>query len=315
MLDDECAAIVANFADAPPFETMTVEQARQMIMGFVPLMGPPEDVEAVEDRELATGGAPVKVRIYTPSTAAPRPAVVYLHGGGWVTGNVDLTDPLCRMVANRSGCTVVSVDYRLAPEHPYPAALDDAYEATAWLAAHGHEIGIDPNRIAVMGDSAGGNLAAGVTLRARERGGPAIRFQVLIYPSTAGHQPDTASHAEFGKGYIVSSADLEWFWNHYTSGVELEADSPARPLLVSDLSNLPPAFVLTNECDPLRDEGDAYAERLRVAGVSVEHRPYAGTMHGFFYMPAAVTKGREAIEEVSAAIRSTLDGERLGAQA
>jgi acetyl esterase len=307
-LDAECAAIVRQFADAPPIESMTVAQAREMIMGFLPLMGTPEDVAVVEDRELAAGGTPVNVRIYTPAAgSAPRPAVVYLHGGGWVGGNVELTDPLCRILANRTGCVIVSVDYRLAPEHPYPAALDDAYAATAWLATYGQEIGIDPSRIALMGDSAGGNLAAGVTLRARKLGGPEVRFQVLIYPSTAGFQPGTTSHAEFGKGYVLSSTDFEWFWNHYTNGVVLDADSPARPLFVRDLSNLPPAFVLTNECDPLRDEGDAYADRLRDAGVRVDHRPYAGTMHGFFYMPAVLSKAREAIDDVSAAIRAALD--------
>lgn len=305
-LDPDCAAIVASMADAPPFEAMTVEQAREMIMGFRPLMGEPEDVAGVEDRSLPGADAPVSVRIYSPATDAPRPAVVYLHGGGWITGDVELTDPLCRMLANRSGCTFVSVDYRLAPEHPFPAALEDAYVATAWLAEHGQEIDVDPGRLAVMGDSSGGNLAAGVTLLARERGGPQIALQVLVYPSVAGNAPDTSSHAEYGEGYIISTTGFAWFWNHYTHGVEPEAGSYAKPLHVEDLRGLPPAYVLTAECDPLRDEGDAYAARLADAGVSVDHRPYPGTMHGFLYMAAAVAKGRQAVDEIATTLREAL---------
>jgi acetyl esterase/lipase len=305
-LDADCAAIVSEFADAPPFEAMTVEQARELIMGYLPLMGEPEPVASVEDRALPGPDAPVAVRVYTPGAETPPPVVVYLHGGGWASGNIELTDPLCRILANRSGCAFVSVDYRLAPEHPFPAALEDAYAATAWIAEHGAEIGVDPHRLAVMGDSSGGNLAAGVTLLSRERGGPEIALQVLVYPSVAGNSPETSSHAQYGEGYIIGTRGFEWFWNHYTGGVEPEAGSYARPLDVEDLSGLPPAFLLTAECDPLRDEGDAYAERLAAAGVPVDHRPYAGTMHGFLYMPAAVAKAREAIDEISRTLRRAL---------
>ena len=253
-LDPECAAILEAMKDAPAFEDMTIDESRQMVMAFVPFMGPPEEVADVTDLKVDGAGGPVAVRVYTPAGAGPFPAAVYFHGGGWAMGNLDLTDPLCRMLTNRAGCVVVSADSRLAPEHPYPAALDDAYAVTTWVTGAGGTIDVD-GRVAVVGDSSGGNLAAAVCLVARDRGGPAIARQILVYPATAGFDPDTPSHAEYGEGHLITTAGFKMFWDLYTGGTDPGPGSYAAPLQAPDVTGVAPATVLTAECDPMRDEG------------------------------------------------------------
>lgn len=249
--------------------------------------GEPVEVGAVTDVAIpSTDGAEVPARIYRPDTSEPAPVLVWYHGGGWVIGDVETSDPTARKLCQRAGVVVVSVDYRLAPEHPHPAATDDAWAALTWVAEHIGAHGGDASRLAVGGDSAGGNLAALVAIRARDEGGPALRHQLLVYPATdltLGHR----SIEENGEGYFLTAATMRWFVDHYL-GTDRRHGDPAAPavspLFLEDLAGLPPAQVLTAEFDPLRDEGDAYATRLAQAGVPVDHVSGPGLVHGFFAM-------------------------------
>ena len=215
-------------------------------------------------------------------------------------------DSLCRSLANASGCMVASVDYRLAPEHKFPAAVEDAYSATKWIADNATDVNVDSRRIAVAGDSAGGNLAAAVSLMARDRGGPRILYQLLICPVT-NHAFDTASYSENGEGYWLTKEDMKWFWNHYLRTDQDGKNPYASPLLAENLTSLPPAFVITAEFDPLRDEGEAYAARLRKSGVPVKMTRYSGTIHGFINI-ADLRQSRVAIDEAAAELRGAFGG-------
>jgi len=303
-LDPQVQVLLDQLAAAGglPLEDQTPDQARAMFQGMTLLAGEPEQLAAVEDRQVPGPAGPVPVRVYTPSGgSAPRPLIVYFHGGGFVIGDIDSHDPSCRQLANAVGAVVVSVHYRLAPEHRAPAAAEDCYAVTAWVAEHADELGGDPARLAVAGDSAGGNLAAVVPLLARDRGGPAIKFQLLIYPVTdlTMTQP---SIDENGEGYMLTAAGLRWFYDHYL-GDGGDAKHPVHsPLFAADLTGLPPAHVVTAEFDPLRDEGEAYAERLRDAGVPVTVKRYDGLIHGFFGMGLVI----EAAKTASAEIATTL---------
>ena len=245
----------------------------------------PAPVGAVEDRSIPGPAGDLPVRIYHPDLDAQTlPALVYFHGGGHVIGNLDTHDAVARNLCNGAGCIVVSVDYRLAPEHKFPAAAEDAFAAVGWCAVHGAEIGIDPRRMAVGGDSAGGNLAAVAALMARDAGGPAIRLQVLVYPVTD-YACDTESYRTYSDGYgMLDAPSMRWFRDHYLRGDADRLDWRAAPLRAGDLTGLPPALVLTAQCDVLHDEGEAYARRLRAAGVEVEYRKARGLIHGFFTM-------------------------------
>ena len=310
-LDPQCQQLVQQFEamQLPAWADMTPDEGRALSKSFVSLMGEPEEVAAVEDRRIAGPAGTIGVRIFTPAGggSGPLPVLLYYHGGGFVFGDLDLVDPITRRLANRSGCIVVSVDYRLAPEHPFPAAAEDAYAALSWVAEHAPEIGGDPTRIAVSGDSAGGNLSASVSMMARDRGGPPVAFQVLIYPAVDSSlsQP---SYTENADAPILTRRDVEYFWGHYMSGGGDRTDPRVAPGLVDDLSGLPPAFVITAECDPLRDEGEDYGRRLNEAGVKTEVRRYDGMFHGFVWMPAAIDRGAEALDEIGAAVRSALGG-------
>jgi acetyl esterase len=265
-------------------------------------LGPSEDVARVEDHRVAVEGGHITVRCYTPAGSGPFPALIFFHGGGWVIGDIDTHDGICRSLANAGGCVVANVDYRLAPEHRYPVAAEDAFAATRWVAAQGVRIGVDARRLAVGGDSAGGNLAAAVTLMARDRGGPALAFQALVYPVT---QPglDTASYRECADGYLLTREGMRWFWNHYAPR-EADARQPyASPLLAGSLGELPAALVITAEYDPLREDGESYAAKLGEAGVSVTMTRYPGMIHGFFRMINFVDKAKAARDEVAAALR------------
>ncbi len=290
-------------AGVPPVEALTLEELRMAIAWRRSYAGLPETIAKVEDRTILSATGELPLRIYTPEGQAPFPVLVFFHGGGWTTGDLDTMDTPLRALTNRVGCVVVSVDYRLAPEHKFPAAIEDAYTATRWVAENASAVQGDPTRIAVGGDSAGGNLAAAVALMARERGGPFLIYQLLVCPVT-NHDFNTASYQENGDGYLLTKNSMVWFWNHYLKDEDDGRHPYASPLQAQDLSGLPPALVITAEYDPLRDEGEAYAARLQKAGVSVVIKRYEGMIHGFFEMAALLDTSRLAIEETAQALCS-----------
>jgi acetyl esterase len=259
-------------------------------------------VAAVEDMAAPGPRGDIPVRVYTPQGEPPFGVVVFFHGGGWCLGDCVTHDGLCRDLAAAGGALVVSVDYRLAPEHPFPAAVDDALAATRWAAAHAKALGGDPNRLAVAGDSAGGNLAAAVTHLARDAGGPALAFQLLLYPATD-LRAATPSFEENGTGYGAPAGFIRWLIGQYASADDV-LDPRASPLLAADFAGLPPAYVATGEYDPLRDEGEAYAERLAAAGVPVTLSRREGMAHGFMQWP--VSGARRALEDAGRALRRAL---------
>ena len=253
------------------------------------------------------GGPEVPVRVYRPAGAGPFPTVVYLHGGGFVLGNLDSHDLVCRHLCREAEVVVVAAAYRLAPESPFPAGLEDAFAVVEWASAHPDEVGGD-GQLAVAGDSAGGTLAAGVTLMARDRGGPAIDYQLLVYPSVSVDR-DWASMESFATGYYLEAEDMEWFHDCYFASDVHEANPYATPLAACGHADLPPATVVTAGFDPLRDEGVAYAEALEADGVEVTHRHYDDVIHGFLSMlaePARLERGHEAVADVSADLRDAL---------
>jgi len=284
---------------------LSVNEAREASAALTVLQGVPESVGSVENQILTGPGGVIPVRIYVPFGKGPFPVLVYFHGGGWVIGDIKSSDGFCRILTNAAGCIVVSVDYRLAPEHPFPAAVDDSYHATLWVATNASSFGGDPTRIAVCGDSAGGNLAAVVAQIARDCGKPTLQFQLLIYP-VIDAACDTPSYTENSEGYFLTRDIMLWFWNHY---VQRDADRNhpyASPLRASSLAGLPPASVITAEFDPLRDEGERYAELMHAAGVPVKLIRYDGMIHGFFTMSAMLDQGKIAIQQSAAALRTAL---------
>jgi len=289
----------------PPLEELSVPEARQRMANFKEIQAEPPPIATVEDRTLPGAAGALPVRIYTPQVALPAPLLVYFHGGGWTIGDLDVTDVPSRALAHATGGVVVSVDYRLAPEHRFPAALDDCYAATRWAAEHAAELGGDAKRLVVIGDSAGGNLAAAVALQAREQGGPPIAYQVLIYP-VIDYSFDRPSYRDNADGYLLTTAAMRWFWGHYLGDEADGADWRASPLRAADLSGLPPALIATCEFDPLRDEGEAYADSLRAAGVAVKLHRYAGMIHGFYWMSKVLPQAQELLDEIAAELQSAL---------
>jgi acetyl esterase len=273
-------------------------------------LGPGPKVADVEDLTVpasdGSDSASVPVRVYRPSDHAPLPVVVYFHGGGWVIGDVATHDAFARTMAVMSGCMIVSVDYRLAPEHKYPAALDDCRVVTQWALRHADQIGGNPARVALLGDSAGGNLAAAVCLAARDRGQPLPRFQALVYPVTD-YRFDTPSYRENADGYLLSRDAMRWFWDQYLPDPAQGAEPYASPLRAENLSGLPPALVITAGYDPLRDEGEAYARRLAEAGVPVELARYPGMIHAFIRMDALIDEAARAQRQIADALRRVLE--------
>jgi acetyl esterase len=289
----------------PPLHRQSVAQARAFHTGdAAALNGEAAPVAAAADRAVPGPGGDLPVRVYTPEGEAPFPIVVFFHGGGWVVGTLDSYDPLCRALAAAVPAVVVSVDYRLAPEHRWPAAAEDAYAATLWASRHAAELGGAQHRLAVAGDSAGGNLAAVVALGARDRGGPAIAFQLLVYPAldAAG---DTGSWRDYADGFYLTAAGMRWYWDHYLGGADGAAPD-ASPLRAAFLGGLPPALVVTADHDVLRDEGEAYAARLGEAGVAADVRRVEGVVHGFFRWRAVTGAADAALQESAAALRSAL---------
>ncbi|MFZ2043778.1 MAG: alpha/beta hydrolase fold domain-containing protein [Trebonia sp.] len=290
-------------AGGPPIWEMTPEQARAMVTANNEHIGPGPDVASVRDVVIPGQAGGIPARVYSPAPGAPG-VVVYYHGGGWVVGSVDGWDASVRALAVASGCDVVSVDYRLAPEHVFPAAADDAYDALEWAAG---ELA-DGRPVAVAGDSAGGNLAAVTALRARDLDGPALALQLLVYPVTDCDLDRTSYHEYDGAEFIVNRRDMAWYWDHYVPEPAARMNPYASPLRAPDMSGLPPLYLVTAEHDPLRDEGFAYADRMRAARVPVEHRHYGSQIHGFFSFVNLLDDADKAISEAGATIRAVAKG-------
>ena len=273
---------------------------------------PPTEVARVEDRSAPGPGGDIPVRIYWPQTpqadARSLPLVVFFHGGGWVICDLDTHDETCRTLANGSGAIVVSVDYRLAPEDRFPAAAEDAYAATVWAAEHAAELGADANRVGVAGDSAGGNLAAVVPLMARDKGGPPLRFQLLIYPVTdvSPARNDYPSKSDNGTGYFLTTEHMEWYRDKYLPEGDDGSAPYISPVRAADFAGLPPALVITAEYDPLRDEGETYARKLKEAGVPADVERCSGMFHGFFGLAMVLDGARAANERAATALRDAL---------
>lgn len=308
-LDPQVKGLLDAMAEnpGPRIIDLPVSEGREMYRGMaatLDLQGLP--IGKVEDRHIPGPAGEIPVRIYTPVAAGSDalPVLVYFHGGGWVIGDLETHDALCRTFANEAGVKVVAVDYRLAPEHVFPAAVDDCYAAVKWVEANGASIGIDVTRIAVAGDSAGGNLAAVVSQIAKAEKGPEISFQLLIYPVTD-TDVDTASYKANAEGYFLERDGMIWFFDQYL-GKGNRDDPRAAPLKAASLAGLPKAYVVTAGYDPLRDEGRAYADALKAAGVDTVHVNYEGMIHGFFNLQGAFDVARDAVKVASKALKDAL---------
>mgnify|MGYP001551949104 CR=1 FL=1 len=304
----------------PSLETIGVEAARQRCIEAFCSSEPPVKVKSVQDRilklddQLNRQGVKslsrdlppdrVPVRLYKPEGPAEMPVLVYFHGGGFVVNDLDTHDGICRRLADKGRCIVISADYARAPEHPYPEAVQQCYAVTSWVAEHAGEFGGDPDRVAVGGDSSGGTLAAGIALMARDLGFPRICFQVLIYPAVNHCTPGTPSYRQFGTGYSLTRPIMEWFYRLYL-GDTIDPDAPYLfPLRADDHTSLPPAHIVTAEYDPLRDEGEAYAERLKAAGIPVTEKRYRGMIHGFIVMHRSIDMGVQALSEIGNVLKN-----------
>ena len=306
-LDPQAQTVVDTIAalNLKPIKDSTPAEAREAMRTRTAGLGPVEDVPAVADHRVPVEGGEITVRLYAPAGVGPHPVLVFYHGGGWVIGDLYTHDGLCRSIVNAAGCAVASVDYRLAPEFKFPVAVEDSYTALKWVAANGPRLGLDAARLAVGGDSAGGNLAAVMALLARDRRGPRILLQVLVYPVT-NYDFGAKSYVENATGYVLTTEDMRWFWRHYLSREEQGQEVTASPLRAKSLADLPPALVMTAGCDPLRDEGDAYAARLRDSGVPVTLTQYPGMFHGFMRMTRILDQARAGLDEVATALRKAL---------
>ena len=288
----------------PPTYALSPESARERLKELFATKGEP--VDRVEDFSISGPAESIPVRLYAPAGEG-HPLLVFYHGGGWVVGDIETYDALCRALSNAADCAVLSIEYRLAPKHPFPAAVEDAYAALKWATNYAAQINCDPSTIAVGGDSAGGNLAAAVTLMSRDRDGPEIAHQLLAYPSVASPAVhEFPSYEENKEGYLLEGADIEWFLDHYLPKSVDYRHAYAAPLLAREYSGLPPATVLTAGFDPLRDEGREYAARLEASGVAVEHHEYEGMVHGFVSLLDQLDTAGEAVETIGEDLRMKL---------
>ncbi|HEY4280181.1 MAG TPA: alpha/beta hydrolase [Conexibacter sp.] len=311
-MDPDVRALMDGLAAGFPAlgeSVLDAAQARRMLAELPAPELEPLPVGRVEQRMVDGAEGEIPARVYWPhgvdgSSDEPLPLVVFFHGGGWVLCDLDSHDAACRNLASLAEVVVVSVDYRLAPEAPHPAGVEDAYAATCWAHAHAAELGGDPDRLVVAGDSSGGHFAAVVALMARDRSGPPIAYQLLIYPVTQ-HDFETASYVENGEGYFTTRRHMRWYWEQYLSG-GADVEDPYVSPLRADLADLPPAHVITAELDPLRDEGEEYARRLREAGVPTTARRYDGMFHGFFTFPQLLEAAQRANEREFGVLRSQL---------
>jgi acetyl esterase len=310
LLDPDAAAVYKAFREAgrPAYETLTPPEAREFYLAarFVSNPEPPE-LKSVDPLTIPAPQGSIPARIYTPNILRNAnglaPGLVFFHGGGWTIGNLDSHDVVSRKLADEGQLIVISVDYRLAPEHKFPAAVDDAIASTKWIAANSNRLGIDASRLVVGGDSAGGNLAAVVAISARDGNGPAIAAQLLIYPAVdfAMTHP---SHSEPETSILLTHSVIRWFRDNYLNGTADDGDWRASPARAKTLIGLPPAYVLTAGADPLRDEGDEYAARLKEAGVPVTYRHFSGQFHGFFTMGKLLQQANVAASEIGAWLRA-----------
>ncbi|MGA3397618.1 MAG: alpha/beta hydrolase [Acetobacteraceae bacterium] len=307
-IDPQIQALLDKGTGVPATNTLSVAEARAQYEARVALMASPAAIAAVNERHIAGPGGPLRLRIYRPYGNGPFPLLVFFHGSGFVLCSLDTHDGMCRNLCAGAGCVVVSVDYRLAPEHKFPAPLDDCLFATRWAVEHADELSADGGRVALAGDSAGGNLAAATALRVRDEGGPALRGQLLIYPVTDYYTPGTRSYRENSDGYGLTRDTMIWFWDHYLADAADAANPYASPLRAATVEQLPPALVVTAEFDPLRDEGEDYAARLRAAGVPVRTSRWDGVNHGFFFWVGVVDKAGEAMAESCAWLREIFAG-------
>ncbi|HTP77385.1 MAG TPA: alpha/beta hydrolase [Rhizomicrobium sp.] len=295
-------------AGGPKMSEVGPAVARETFVAMMQLVGPKDvPVGKTENLTVPGPGGPVPIRVYTPVAAGrdPMPALIYYHGGGWVIGNIDTHDGLCRMMANEGGFRVISVDYRLGPEHKYPAAIDDSFAALSWVSANAASIGVDANRIAVGGDSAGGALAAEVAQLAKAKGGIDVACQMLLFPVT--HiGAKTKSLSDFQAGYFLEKETLDWFYDCYLPANADKNDPKISPLLAKDVSGLPPAYVMLGGFDPLHDEGLQYADKLRAAGVKVTLADYESLVHCFIYMQSFLPQAHEALTAASRAVAEML---------
>ena len=288
----------------PALESLPPAEARvQVRENSQKSIGEPVLLERVENCTIPGPAGPIPVRIYAGGAGGVRPCLVYFHGGGYVLCDLDTHDTVCRWIAKESGAVVIAVDYRLAPEHRFPAALVDCHAATAWVCANTARLGVDPDRVAVGGDSAGGNLAAVVSIKCRDAGGPKLALQVLVYPVTDCGWLETQSYREFAEDHYLTRRLMDYFFGHYFAKAEDRVTPDASPLLVQELQGLQPALVITAECDPLRDEGEAYAARLAEARVTVACTRYPGMFHPFFSLPGLLEDSRKAVRQVAGALR------------
>ena len=285
---------------APSITTLQPDAARAL-MAAMRANAREVEVHTVADRAVPGPAGDVPVRVYSPAGEGPFPLLVWIHGGGWVLGSVEESDPVVRGLSVAADCVVASIEYRLAPEHPFPAGLEDCWAALRWCVDHADELRIDPDRVAIGGDSAGGNLAAACTVLARDAGGPPLCFQLLVYP-VVDFDATTRSMVDNAEGYLLTREVMQWFYDHYTHP-DQRTDPRAAPLRAEDLSGLPPALVITAEYDPLRDEGEAYGRRLAEAGVPTTVSRYDGMIHAFFTMTAFADRAVEAEAEAGAALR------------
>ena len=302
-LHPQVAALIEGMAGSPGPHELPLGEARAFLDAGDALAGEREDVVEVTDREIPGPHGPIAIRVYRPSDDTALPIAVFLHGGGFTMGSLDSHDRVCRALANRSGCLVVAVDYRLAPEHRFPIGIDDSYSATAWIAEHAADLGGDPERIAIGGDSGGGTFGAVVCLLARDRGAPKIRFQYLLNPGGLDFDYSRPSCADNADGCFLTMDAVRWIEGQYFTDPAQKDDPRAALNLAPDLSGLPPAVVLTAEHDPVRDQGLEYVRRLREAGVPVQHTDYPGMIHGFVNFKGAIDDGERGLDELADAIR------------
>lgn len=305
-LNPQVEALLAMFAGMPPVDYATVTATELRALNDRPMdMGPPPAVAATRDIDIALPGRTLPARLYVPEGAGENPPlVVYYHGGGWVIGTLETHDSTCRVLANASSAAVLSIGYRLAPEAPFPGPLDDCFDALSWAHAHAAELGVDGSRLAVAGDSAGGNLAAAVAIRARDAGGPALRHQLLIYPVTDADFTRPSYVENGGEGAFLSTPMMQWFWRQYLGELPQGHVDGVTVGTHPDLSGLASATVITAECDPLRDEGMVYAERLAAAGVPVEAEIAPGMIHGFFSLFKAVPDALPYFDRAGARLKA-----------
>ena len=306
-LDPEVLALleVMDARGGTPIQNMDPVDARAVRNEGLKLTGGERlELARVEDLQIPSGRGSIAARLYSANTTGRKAALIYFHGGGFVVGNLETHDAVCRSLAGESGAVVIAVDYALAPENRFPAAVEDAYAATLWIVENAGRLGLDGQRISVGGDSAGGTLAIVTAMRCRDAGGPALRSQVLFYPVTDLSSFDTESYRSLSEGYGLSRAAMIWFGAQYLPSADFAQHPEASPLLATDFKGLPPALLITAEFDPLRDEGEAYARRLEGAGVPVQLSRYDGMIHGFVAMRGVVAGGRRAIGEAAAFLRS-----------